>query len=430
MISGLQKNYKQNVIGGSVLFITLVMLVGIYFYTSHVQRIITEQERTVSSLYISWIDLKEELYQSLFGPSSYYDLLTELSSFEMVMQETFLSSKLTGAKLKFPELRDTFHALYIKWPYVNRELHSLINDLVESENASPPSLFSPTMLMESFEKDLLDLDNTIRAYSLEQLNRFQLFNNLILTTLVLLVLGFLMYILSTHQKHLAEERIRLLTQSLLRVQEDERKQLAYDLHDDIVQDLASLKMKVDNLLVTYSGTACIPHRELQPLSKMMQELIQTTRRITGEIKPYNIEHIGLVGAIRTLCNSLAAQTGIQVHFFPVGMNTLQSDYTTEINLFRIAQEGLQNIRKHSAATKVSVRLIASSPHILLRIHDNGKGFNPASRFAQASQNGTHLGLTSMEERTNMLKGEFSINSAAGRGTEIKVKVPMQYQTLP
>lgn len=430
MISRLQKNYKENVIGGSVLFITLVMLVGIYFYTSHVQRIITEQERTVSSLYISWIDLKEELYQSSFGPSSYYDLLTKLSGFEMVMQETFLSTKLTVAKLKFPEIHDTLHALYIKWPHVNRELHTLINELVKTENNSQPSLFTPTILMESFEKDLLLLDETTRSYSLEQLNKFQLFNNLILTTLVLLVLGFLMYILSTHQKHMAEERIRMLTQSLLQVQEDERKQIAYDLHDDIIQDMASLKMKVDNMLVTYARESYIPNYELPPLSETMQELIQATRRITGEIKPYNIEHIGLVGAIRTLCNSLAAQTGIQVRFFPVGMNTLQSDYTTEINLYRIAQESLQNIRKHSEATKVSVRLIASSPHILLRIHDNGKGFNPSTRFTQATQGGNHLGLTSMEERTHMLKGDFSIISAAGRGTEIKIKVPMQYQTFP
>lgn len=429
MNSRLQQRYKQNVIGGSVLFLTLVMLVAIYFYTSHVQRLITEKERSVASLYISWIDLKEELYQSSYGPSSYYDLLTKLSGFEMVMQETFLSAKLSGAKLRFPEFRDTYHALYIKWPYVDRELHTLINDLVKAENQRFPSLFSPTLLMESFEKDLLLLDETVRSYSLEQLNKFQLFNNLILTTLVLMVLGFLMYIISTHQKHMAEDRIRMLTQSLLRVQEDERKQIAYDLHDDIVQDLASLKMKVDNMMAAYSNEEGITNKELLPLSKTMQEIIQTTRRITGEIKPYNIEHIGLVSAVRTLCNNLSAQTGIQVRFFPVGMNTLQSDYTTEINLYRIAQESLQNIRKHSEATKVSVRLIASSPNILMRINDNGKGFNPSSRFIQMSHEEVHLGLTSMEERAHMLKGELSINSAPGRGTEIKVKVPMQYQSL-
>ena len=347
----------------------------------------------------------------------------------MVIQETFLSSKITGVKLKFTDFADTFHALYIKWPHVNRELHTLINELVKADNRTFPSLFSPTMLMESFEKDLLNLDETIRSYSIEQLNKFQLFNNLILTTLVLLVLGFLMFMLSTHQRHLAEERIRMLTQSLLRVQEDERKQIAYNLHDDIVQDLASLKMKVDNMLVSYSDDTEIPRNELMPLSGRMQEIIQNTRRISGEIKPYNIDHIGLVGAVRGLCNNLAAQTGIQVRFFPVGMNTIVSDYTTEINLYRIAQESLQNIRKHSEATKVSVRLIASSPHILLRIHDNGKGFNPSAQFAHVSQGGIHLGLTSMEERAHMLKGELTIHSAAGRGTQIKVKVPMQYQTL-
>src|SRR6056297_3486739 len=93
------QNYKQFLMAGFILFTAFVMLVGIYFYTSHVQRSVTNQERRVSNLYISWIDLKEELYQSSYGPSSFYNLLTKLSSFEMVMQETFLSAKLSGVKL-------------------------------------------------------------------------------------------------------------------------------------------------------------------------------------------------------------------------------------------------------------------------------------------------------------------------------------------
>src|SRR6056297_2328960 len=422
------QNYKQFLMAGFILFTAFVMLVGIYFYTSHVQRSITNQERRVSNLYISWIDLKEELYQSSYGPSSYSQLLTKLSKFETVPQTNFLSNKLFGAKLRVEELATTLHALYIKWPVVTRELHSIINELAHAEQADFPTLFSPTLLMRSFEQDLIRLDETIRAYSLEQLNKFQLFNNLILTTLVLLLLSFLMFLLSTSQKHLAEDRIRMLTQSLLRMQEDERKQIAYDLHDDIVQDLASMKMNIDNMVYTFGNSKGVLISELSSISSMMQEIIQATRRISGEIRPYNLDHIGLVGAVRGLCNNLAVQTGSQVRFFPVGMNSLQSDYTTEINLYRITQEALQNIRKHSKATKISVRIIASSPHILLRIQDNGQGFNPSQGFNQASQTGNNLGLTSMEERTKMLNGQFSIRSSSGRGTEIKVKVPMQYQT--
>ncbi|MDZ7795026.1 MAG: sensor histidine kinase [Spirochaetia bacterium] len=413
---------------GFTLFTAFVMLVGIYFYTSHVQRSITKQERRVSKLYISWIDLKEELYQSSYGPSSYSQLLTKLSRFETILQKNFLSDELFAAKLRVEELETTLHALYIKWPFVLRDVHSLINKLALAKHTEFPSLFSPTLLMRSFEQDLIRLDETIRAYSLEQLNRFQLFNNLILTTLVLLLLGFLMFLLSSRQKHIAEERIRMLTQSLLRMQEDERKQISYDLHDDIVQDLASMKMNIDNMVYTFDNSKGVPISELSSISSMMQEIIQATRRISGEIRPYNLDHIGLVGAVRGLCNNLAVQTGSQVRFFPVGVNSLQSDYTTEINLYRITQEALQNIRKHSTATKISVRLIASSPHLLLRIQDNGRGFNPSHGFAQANQTETHLGLTSMEERTKMLNGEFSISSSLGRGTEIKVKVPMQYQT--
>ncbi len=428
MKKAIQQKYSHFIFSASVLFTAFVMLVGIYFYTSRVQQVITDQERVVSSLYVSWIALKEELYHNFYDPSSYDDLIRKFSEFESVLQKTFLSGKLDSAKIKIEEIDTISHAMYIKWPYINREIQNFISELSNEEQESFPQLFTPTVLMENFEQDLLQLDKKIRAFSLEQLNNFQLYNNLILTSLVLLLLGFLMFLISSRQKHLAEERIRLLTQSLLKVQEEERKQIAYDLHDDIVQDLASLKMNMDNIVTSYSEHKDIHLGMFKEISNKMKDIIQATRQITGEIKPYNIDHIGLVGAIRSLCNNLALQTGSQVRFFPVGINSLHTDYTTDINLYRITQEALQNIRKHSEATRISVRLIASSPHIILKIHDNGKGFNPSLRFTQITPKEFHLGLTSMEERAHLLNGEFTITSSTGRGTEIKVKVPIRYET--
>jgi signal transduction histidine kinase len=105
------------------------------------------------------------------------------------------------------------------------------------------------------------------------------------------------------------------------------------------------------------------------------------------------------------------------------------DYTTQINLYRITQEALQNIRKHSRASRVTVRLISSSPRIILRIKDNGRGFNPAQARTKKSVGGNHLGLTSIEERTRLLSGEFSISSREGEGTEIKVNVPLNERDI-
>lgn len=403
-------------------------MIVLFFHTSRQQSDIADNQRNISHFYISWMALKNELYSKSFEKTDLYRLILKFSTFKTSMNEVFASDKLTTVRTLDPRVRDNFSAIYVKWPYLDKGLQQIISGIGYENDPSSVHAFLTSPLVASFEQDLLTLDREVYALSRNQLRRLQILNNLIIIFMLLLFFGLNLHFYFVRQKNEASDRIRDLTQSLLRVQEEEKKQIAYNLHDDIIQDMASLRIRMENMIDEGKNGQPVVLKDLQKISADMQEIIQSTRRISGSIRPYNLDHLGLVGAVRVMCNEMAAQTSIHVQFRPIGLDRLRLDYTTQINIYRIAQEALRNIRKHSAATHATVRLIASSPHIILRIHDNGCGFNPSHPHSGTVSQEPHIGLTSIEERTRLLHGEFQISAAPGKGTEIKVRVPMHYHS--
>lgn len=417
-------DYTYTIAGGVILIVIFTTMSALFIYTSRRQTDIYDNQKKIARFYLNWTLLNEELYTASIDDSHYYQLMFNMSAFESSLQEMFVSRKLSPFHILPEEFADSFSAIYIKWPYLEKFFNTMISELSYSKNPKLVHDFLTSPLVQSFERDLIHLDSEFFRYSSIKLHRFHLLNNLIMIFLLLLLSGLLFFLNSLQQRQKAAARIRNLTQSLLRVQEEEKKQIAYNLHDDIIQDLVSIKMQLENLSNAFGPGEGIPSQKIKPLSNRMQELIQATRRISGAIRPYNLDHLGLVGAIREMCNDLVSQTGIQVEFLPTGMDKVRMDYTTKINLYRITQESLRNIRKHSGATGAVVRLISSSPRIILRIKDNGHGFNPAQVRARNTARETHLGLTSIEERTHLLSGELTITTGEEEGTEIKVTIPL------
>jgi signal transduction histidine kinase len=403
-------------------------MIVLFFHTSRQQSDISDNQRNISHFYISWMALKNELYSKSFEKTDLYRLILKFSTFKTSMNEVFASDKLTTVRTLDPRVRDNFSAIYVKWPYLDMGLQQIISGIGYENDPSAVHAFLTSPLVASFEQDLLTLDREVYNLSRDQLRRLQILNNLIIIFMLILFFGLNLHFYFVRQRNEASDRIRNLTQSLLRVQEEEKKQIAYNLHDDIIQDMASLRIRMENMIDEGKNGQPFVLEDLQKISDDMQEIIQSTRRISGSIRPYNLDHLGLVGAVRVMCNEMAAQTSIHVQFRPIGLDRLRLDYTTQINIYRIAQEALRNIRKHSAATHAAVRLIASSPHIILRIRDNGRGFNPSHLRSGPISQEPHIGLTSIEERTRLLHGEFQISAAPGKGTEIKVIVPMNYHS--
>jgi len=220
----------------------------------------------------------------------------------------------------------------------------------------------------------------------------------------------------------AEEHIHTLTQQLIKAQENERQRIARDLHDNVAQELSLLKISWETL---FDNRPMIPdeiRQKTSELSKILQRSISAVRDMAYDLHPPGLYQLGLVHTIYQYCEEFSEKNEIDTDFFAAGMDDLKISSNTEINLYRLIQEGLWNIKKHAEAAKVTIKLVASFPNIILRIEDDGQGFNVKERLTAASKE-KRMGLRSMEERVSLLNGKMKIHSRPKEGTKIFIEVP-------
>lgn len=227
----------------------------------------------------------------------------------------------------------------------------------------------------------------------------------------------------TDQKR-AEEHIHALTQQLMKVQESERQMISRELHDRVGQDLSTLKIGCDTLFDDQPEVSPEVTQKVFELSKRLERCIMAVRDLAYDLRPHSLDQLGLVQTIFQYCEDFSEKTGLSIDFTSAGMDELNLDFDTEINLYRLVQEGLMNINKHADATHATLRLVTSFPTIILRIEDDGKGFDVKDRLITA-MNEKRMGLRSMEERVSLLGGKMKIGSRPGKGTKIFVEIPIK-----
>ncbi|HAA04891.1 MAG TPA: hypothetical protein DCZ69_18310 [Syntrophobacteraceae bacterium] len=227
----------------------------------------------------------------------------------------------------------------------------------------------------------------------------------------------------TAHKH-SEDQIHRLTQQLIRAQEVERQRLAYDLHDSIGQDLSTIKIGLDTLADLHEGDPSLVAERVPRLSKALQCAIEALRNLAYDLRPAFLDQLGLVEALQEYCDECSKRYGIEVEFVTAGVAGLRLDPDTRITLYRLVQESLNNVKKHAAASKVEIRLVASFPSIIVRIEDNGHGFDVSERM-NAGRDERCMGLQGMRERVALLGGTIRIQSRPMEGTRIRIEVPLQ-----
>jgi PAS domain S-box-containing protein len=220
----------------------------------------------------------------------------------------------------------------------------------------------------------------------------------------------------------ADEHIHSLTHALINAHESERQMISRELHDRIAQDLSTLKIGFDTLLYNQTAVSLEESQKAAGFSEIFKNTIAAVRDLSYDLRPPLLDEMGLVEAISNFCESFSEAHGLNVHFNAAGMDNLRLNFETEINLYRLVQEGLNNIRKHADAADAFVKLVAASPNIILRIEDNGQGFDVARRL-EAATNEKRMGLRSMEERTCLLGGKIAVESLPLKGTKILIKIP-------
>ena len=220
----------------------------------------------------------------------------------------------------------------------------------------------------------------------------------------------------------SEKRFQVLSQQLMRIQEIERRRLSCDLHDHLAQDLSTLKIGIDTLIDNYTKPPVNIKQKVSELSDMAHKTIMDVREMAYCLRPVGLNNLGLVRTVFQYCEDFSAKNNIKIDFFSVGIDELDLDFDTKIAIYRLIQEGLNNIKKHADATHTAIKLIASFPNIILRIEDNGKGFN-IQKYSDPAINEKHMGLLSMKERVSFLAGTMKIESCLKQGTKILIEIP-------
>ncbi len=219
----------------------------------------------------------------------------------------------------------------------------------------------------------------------------------------------------TQQKR-SQEALHELSGRLIKSQEEERARIARDLHDDLSQRLALVTIGLEELGL--QTEEAVLTRQLQALSGQTKEIAAEIHQLSRQLHPSQLEMLGLVAAISSLCTELSKQKGIGIEFKHMEVPRALSPELA-LCLYRIVQEALQNVCKHSGASRVQIELTGSAENVQLCIQDEGAGFDPGS-----PGNSAGLGLVSMRERVRLAHGELSIRAQPGQGTRVEVRVPV------
>jgi signal transduction histidine kinase len=191
----------------------------------------------------------------------------------------------------------------------------------------------------------------------------------------------------------------------------------------VAQDLSAAKIHCD-LLFDDPAKLASPEikQKIAEISKALHNSINSVRNLAYYLRPSCLDDLGIVEALSQYCDDFSQDNELNVNLSVVGLERVKLEFDTEINLYRMIQEGLNNIKKHAEASQSTIRLLAAFPNIILRIEDNGRGFDVKERLS-AAQHEKRMGLRSMEERVNLLGGKMKIYSQLSKGTRIFIEVP-------
>lgn len=220
------------------------------------------------------------------------------------------------------------------------------------------------------------------------------------------------------EKKINQQKFRSVL--ILEGQEEERKRIAMDIHDGIGQMLTSLKFQIESIDLKSGDKAVSKIREIEQLIK---EVIREVRRVTFNLKPTVLGDYGLQAALNVFVQEIGKLTNIKLLYHCDG-EIERLPQKTENNIFRIIQEAINNAIKYSGADTITVELKQADNELVIRVKDEGKGFDPKLVEARNMNIESGRGFFNMYERTEYVNGDLQINSETGKGTEVVLTVPV------
>jgi signal transduction histidine kinase len=220
--------------------------------------------------------------------------------------------------------------------------------------------------------------------------------------------------------HASRETLAKAQRRLLRSREEERGRLARDLHDGAIQELVGLKMQIGLLLASAPEGHSAVRDALATIRTEVQGLLDELRQVCADLRPPMLDTMGLGAALRALVAEWPSQSDAAVALELPPDATLRSlPDEVAVNLYRVAQEGLNNAARHAAARHITIRLAWDAPNLVLMLRDDGQGFTVPDALENLVAQG-RFGLAGMRERVELIGGTLAFESASGEGTTVRV----------
>jgi len=220
--------------------------------------------------------------------------------------------------------------------------------------------------------------------------------------------------------HKKETRLKKLLNSVVNAQEEERQRISRELHDEMGQNLTSLLIGLR--ILEHADNCSEKETVISGMSRTVTGMISSIHDLALELRPASLDDLGLIPALTQYFSECADRIGIEVDYQVVGESEHRLSHEADITVYRIVQESLTNVARHSKASKANVILNLGGKSFMVIIEDNGIGFNPQTVNADPAMV-KHIGLYGMEERAALVGGNFIVESTPGAGTSIFVEIP-------
>ncbi|MFN2244157.1 MAG: GAF domain-containing protein [Anaerolineae bacterium] len=218
------------------------------------------------------------------------------------------------------------------------------------------------------------------------------------------------------------ENMRFYARKITQAQENERKRIARELHDDTIQSLIAISRRLEALSTSEPDLPDTAAERIHELQHTTSDVINRVRRFSQDLRPSTLDYLGLVPTLEELVGTINRHDGLRAELWIHGdQRRLSSE--VELTLFRIVQEALNNVIKHADADRVVTVVEMTDSNITVTVQDDGKGFQPSS-LAEHPATASRLGLLGMQERARLLGGMLAIDSTPEQGTKVTVSVPV------
>ncbi len=327
-------------------------------------------------------------------------------------------------------------AVTIKHRELMRDAYDLLSVIFAGQHIFDSAFFyqrnfhnlKDSLLNENNERDILQREASLQIERQKRIQQSELAkqqrwrNIIIAIALVILIsLGFLYNRYRLRQKNMYQKQLikqqNELFNAIAATQEQERKRIARDLHDSLGSVLSAAKLKM--AAVRDERPELSENEQFQTGISLLDEASSDLRDISHNIMPATLSKLGLIPALKNLCNNISSSKGLQISFMAYDLEE-RLDEQTEISIYRIMLELINNIVKHAQASKATVQLLRYPEYINITIEDNGKGFD----LNKIAVNKNGIGLGNVAARVEYLKGKVEVDSSADKGTTIIIEIPV------